>query len=146
MNRQHLVIAGLVAVAVAMFFVGRASRLVQTVVNTVTNTVERPWPISDLESGRVYRYGDFRKCHAPDGSYLWDWHFTGRDRSVRNQLTPAGVQILNDSTLPVGSMRVVVLPQRLVEGHEYGGGKMAQFNGPIRSLYPIEACGPERGR
>ena len=145
MNRQHVAVMALLVVAAFLaYFAGSAGRLVETIAGP---TIMRPWPISDLESGgRKYRYGDFRKCQAPDGGYLWDWHFTGKDRSVRNQLTPVGVQVLNDSTLPVGYMRIYDSPTVVVEGHYFGGGMFVQFNGPIRSLYPVEACGPERGR
>ena len=142
MNRQHILIAALVIALPLMWLIGQSGRVLMPVLHSV----EKPWPISDLEEGRAYRYGDFHKCQARDGGYFWDWHFTGPDRSVRNQLTPAGVQVLNDSTLRVGYMRVMVNPERIVEGHAYGGNRVVQFNGPIRSLSPVEACGPERGR
>ena len=144
MNRQHLVV-GLVAVLVAVgaFFVGRAGRLVTTVTNMVDR--EKPWPISDLVADRNYRYYDWHTCQSTDGQLLADWHFTGKDRSLRNQLTPRGVQVVNDSSLPRGYMRIRRYAQEIVEGHMYGGNLTVEFNGPVRPLYPVEACGPERG-
>ncbi len=142
MNRQHLVVLALVLALPVVWLIGHSGRVLMPVLKSV----ERPWPISDLAEGRPYRYGDFRKCQIRDGSYFWDWHFTGADRSLRNQLTPSGVQLLNDTSLPRGYMRVMVNPETIVEGHAYGGDRVVQFNGPIRSLYLVEACGPERGR
>ena len=144
MNRQHAVVgAFLVLVAVGAYLIGHIGRPVLTVPGP---TIMRPWPISDLETDRNYRYYDWHTCQAMDGQRWIDWHFTGKDRSLRNQLTPRGVQVVNDSSLPRGFMRIRRYAQELVEGHTFGGNLVVEFNGPVRGLSPIEACGPERGR
>ena len=143
MRQRLIVVVAAVLAIIASFAIGWYARRPGVVINSVFH--EKAWPISDLKTGVLYHYYDWHTCQSTDGTALVDWHFAGKDRSLRNQLTPRGVQVINDSSLPRGYMRIYVNPQRVVEGHEYGGDAVVQFNGPIRGLNPVEACGPERG-